>query len=42
VGGWDIVKNYFTMRVTSALSEGQNNVIKTLKRRVNHQRAPSI
>jgi transposase len=33
VGGWDIVKNYFTMRVTSALSEGQNNVIKTLKRR---------
>ena len=33
VGGWDIVKNYFTMRVTSALSEGQNNVIKALKRR---------
>jgi transposase len=33
VSGWDIVKNYFEMRVTSALSEGQNNVIKTLKRR---------
>ena len=33
VGGWDIVKNYFKMRVTSALSEGQNNVIKALKRR---------
>jgi transposase len=33
VGGWDTVKNYFEMRVTSALSEGQNNVIKTLKRR---------
>lgn len=33
VSGWDIVKNYFEFRVTSALSEGQNNVIKTLKRR---------
>lgn len=33
IGGWDTVKNYFEMRVTSALSEGQNNVIKTLKRR---------
>jgi len=33
VGGWDIVKNYFEIRVTSALSEGQNNVIKALKRR---------
>lgn len=33
IGGWDTVKNYFEMRVTSALSEGQNNVIKALKRR---------
>jgi transposase len=33
VGGWDIVKNYFEMRVTSDFSEGQNNVIKALKRR---------
>jgi transposase len=33
VSGWDTVKNYFKFRVTSALSEGQNNVIKTLKRR---------
>jgi transposase len=33
VGGWEIVKNYFEIRVTSALSEGQNNVIKALKRR---------
>ena len=33
VDGWDTVKNYFTIRVTSALSEGQNNVIKALKRR---------
>lgn len=30
--GWDILKNYFKYRVTSALSEGMNNVIKTLKR----------
>lgn len=33
IGGWEIVKNYFEIRVTSALSEGQNNVIKALKRR---------
>jgi transposase len=33
ISGWDTVKNYFKMRVTSALSEGQNNVIKALKRR---------
>ncbi len=33
VGNWDTIKNYFKFRVTSALSEGQNNVIKTLKRR---------
>jgi transposase len=32
-GGWDTLKNYFTHRVTSALSEGHNNVIKALKRR---------
>jgi transposase len=31
--GWETVKNYFTHRITSALSEGQNNVIKALKRR---------
>ena len=31
--GWDTVKNYFIYRVTSALSEGINNVIKALKRR---------
>jgi transposase len=31
--GWDTLKNYFQFRVTSALSEGQNNVIKSLKRR---------
>lgn len=30
---WAILKNYFTVRVTTALSEGQNHVIKTLKRR---------
>ena len=29
---WDTVKNYFTHRVTTALSEGINNVIKALKR----------
>ena len=33
IGGWETVRNYFKMRVTSALSEGQNNVIKALKRR---------
>jgi transposase len=31
--GWHTVKNYFTHRVTSALSEGINNVIKAIKRR---------
>jgi transposase len=31
--GWSTVKNYFKFRVTTALSEGQNNVIKALKRR---------
>jgi transposase len=36
--GWDTLKNYFRYRVTSSLSEGQNNVIqnnviKMLKRR---------
>lgn len=29
---WSTLKNYFKHRVTSALSEGMNNVIKTLKR----------
>lgn len=32
-GGWATLKNYFHYRVTSALSEGHNNVIKMLKRR---------
>lgn len=32
-GGWATLKNYFDYRVTSALSEGHNNVIKMLKRR---------
>lgn len=31
--GWDTLKNYFVHKVTSALSEGINNVIKSLKRR---------
>jgi transposase len=31
--GWDTLKNYFRYRVTSAVSEGHNNVIKMLKRR---------
>jgi len=31
--GWGTLKNYFRYRVTSALSEGINNVIKMLKRR---------
>lgn len=31
--GWETLKNYFEFRVTSALSEGINNVIKTLKRK---------
>lgn len=30
---WDTLQNYFKVKVSSALSEGQNNVIKTLKRR---------
>ncbi len=32
-GGWETLKNYFQYKVTSALSEGHNNVIKALKRR---------
>lgn len=31
--GWDTLKNFFEHRVTSALSEGINNVIKTMKRK---------
>lgn len=31
--GWETFKNYFEYRVSSSLSEGQNNVIKTLKKR---------
>jgi transposase len=31
--GWSTLKNYFRYRVTSAVSEGHNNVIKMLKRR---------
>jgi len=31
--GWDTFKNYFRYPVTTALSEGMNNVIKTLKKR---------
>lgn len=31
--GWDTLKNYFIYRVTTSLSEGINNVIKSLKRR---------
>lgn len=31
--GWLTLKNYFKYRVTSALSEGQNKLIKMLKRR---------
>ena len=30
---WDTLSNYFTFKVTTALSEGINNVIKTLKRK---------
>lgn len=33
IKSWDTMKNYFEYRVTSALSEGTNNVIKSLKRR---------
>ncbi len=32
-GGWKTIGNYFRYRVSSALSEGHNNVIKMLKRR---------
>ena len=31
--GWDTLKNYFRYKATSSLSEGINNVIKTIKRR---------
>lgn len=31
--GWDTFKNYFKHRVSSALSERQNNVIKSIKKR---------
>lgn len=31
--GWNTLKNYFKHRVTTAVSEGINNVIKTLKRK---------
>lgn len=31
--GWETLRNYFEYRVTSALSEGINNVIKTMKRK---------
>ena len=31
--GWKTLRNYFRYRVSSALSEGHNNVIKMLKRR---------
>lgn len=31
--GWSVFKNYFYYPVSSSLSEGQNNVIKALKRR---------
>jgi transposase len=30
---WDLLKNYFTFKVTTAVSEGLNHVIKSLKRR---------
>jgi len=33
ISTWETMKNYFEYRVTSALSEGTNNVIKSLKRR---------
>lgn len=33
ISTWKTMKNYFEYRVTSALSEGTNNVIKSLKRR---------
>ena len=31
--GWDTLRNYFTYRVTTSLSEGINNVIKAMKRK---------
>lgn len=31
--GWKTLKNWFKFRVTTSLSEGQNNVIKTLKKK---------
>ena len=31
--GWDTFRNYFKYRVSSSLSEGMNNVIKTVKKR---------
>lgn len=31
--GWETLKNYFEWRVTTSLSEGINNVIKSIKRR---------
>ena len=31
--GWETLRNYFIYKVTTALSEGKNNVIKTVKRR---------
>jgi len=33
MGGWEILRNYFADPVTTALSEGINNVVKSLKRR---------
>ena len=33
ISTWETMKNYFQYRVTSALSEGTNNVIKSIKRR---------
>jgi transposase len=32
-GGWLTLRNYFKDRITSALSEGMNNVVKSIKRR---------
>lgn len=33
VKDWDLIKNYFITKVTSSISEGFNNVIKTLRRK---------
>lgn len=33
LAGWKTLKNWFKFRVTTSLSEGQNNVIKTLKKK---------